>query len=139
MDTAELLDLALTPRQTRSFEAANAAPRISDQQLLVKTSVRQEASELLLPSRDDFALCRGARIARSVLEREASVSAKLMRSILSFLAETQILSVCCPADELETGQALLGTALVQKCKESLPVVACSEQMVWILGNRDSWP
>lgn len=63
LDAGELLDLALTPRQTQGFEEANAASRNSDQQLLMKTSVKQEALELLLPSRDDFGLCHGVRVA----------------------------------------------------------------------------
>lgn len=73
LDAGELLDLALTPRQTQGFEEANAASRNSDQQLSVKTSVRREASELLLPSRDNFAFCQGVRIARSDLLGKGSL------------------------------------------------------------------
>lgn len=99
-DAGELLDLARTPRQTQGFEEANAASRNSDQQLLAKTSVRQEASELPLPSGDDFALCQGVRVACSDRLGKGSLNIGYTDEIyfFLFLAETQILSVCCPAD-----------------------------------------
>ena len=83
-DAGELLCLALTPRQTQGFEEANAASRNSDQQLLVKTSVRPEALELLLPSRDDFALCQGIRIAHSDLLGKGSLNISYTDEILRF-------------------------------------------------------
>lgn len=87
LDAGELLDLALTPRQTQGFEEANAASRNSDQQLLVKTSARQEASELLLPSRDDFGLCQGVRIARPDLLGKGSLNVSYINEIFFFFFE----------------------------------------------------
>lgn len=103
LDAGELLDLALTPRQTLGFEEANAASRNSDQQLLGKTSARQEASALPLPSRDDFALCQGVRVACSDRLGKRSLNISYTDEIcffffFSFSAESQILGVCCPTD-----------------------------------------